>query len=356
MQIVFDLSSTQSGHKFRGIGFYTQRLYDNLKLLAKNDKSFDLVGFTGKVGVIMVSKNKNLYHFPAFSPFFFSFPLTLVNHAIITVHDLIPLQYPEKYPVGFKGKLRWQIQKYLLKYVKKIITDSQASKEAIISILGIKEDKIAVVYPAADKIFRKIEDEYLLNEIANKYHLPKFFLLYVGDLNWNKNVVRLAKIAIKNNLTLVVIGKQATNKNIDRSHPWNQELVKFQRLAYKNQNLIKCLGFVPTDDLVGIYNLATCFVYPSIAEGFGLPILEAMQCACPVITSDQSSTKEIAQDAALLINPLSNKKLEETILALVNDEHLRQQLAKQGLEQAKKFSWKKTAQQTLEVYKKVYGK
>lgn len=347
MKIGFDISSTKSGHKFRGIGFYTKNLASEIGKIP--NKSFDFIEFSdGKI-------KADLYHFPAFSPFFFSFPLNLINKSIITVHDLIPLQYKSHYPAGIRGSIVWQIQKYFLKKAKHIITDSNYSQKIISKITGIRKDKISVVYLAADSIFKPIQNKTLASQTEKKYNLPKKFVLYVGDMNWNKNICMLARVCVEFNIALVVVGKQAVEKNLDRNHPENQELVKFQDFAKNNSEYIKCLGFVESQDLVNLYNLATAYVCPSIAEGFGLPVLEAMQSGCPVLSSNRSSLPEIGGDAVLYFDPYIESELKQQLLRLYNDKELQKSLSEKVINRAKKFSWLRTAQETIKIYKLAYG-
>ncbi|MBU2051790.1 glycosyltransferase family 4 protein [Patescibacteria group bacterium] len=258
---------------------------------------------------------------------------------VITVHDLIPLKYPQAYPPGIRGRLTWWRQKNQLRQAAGIITDSQASKQDIIKFTGINEDKIFVVYLAVDEVFKPVK-------AVNKYSLPNKFALYVGDLNWNKNVVSLTKACISLKIPLVVVGRQAVVTDYDHSHPETSELVKFQRLAKKYPKRIIRLGTVPLRDLAAIYNLATVYVQPSRYEGFGLPVLEALSCGCPVLSSGAGSLPEITGKACL---HFSQKNLK----LVWQNADLRSKLTQAGLAQAKKFSWQKTVRQTVAVYEKI---
>jgi glycosyltransferase involved in cell wall biosynthesis len=342
MRVALDLNPL-TVHKGRGIGFYTQRLSTALVALAKQKKDFSLTTFKAKLPPV------DLIHLPGFT--LFSKPTKAPSlPLVITVHDLIPLDYPKHFPLGLKGKLIWYLQKKWLRLAKAIITDSKASKKSIIKHTGIDAKKIHVIYLAADKIFTTLNSQTRLKAIQKRYQLPDKFVLYVGDLNWNKNIIALSNSCLKLNLPLVVIGKQTFKDNYDRSHPENQDLRTFQSMAKTNPNQIIRIGFVPTSDLVAIYNLATIYAQPSRAEGFGLPILEAFACGCPVITSKFTSTEEIAGQAALLINPNKDKELSSALKKLWNNPALRTKLSKLGLKQAKLFTWEKTAQQTYAVY------
>jgi len=150
-----------------------------------------------------------------------------------------------------------------------------------------------------------------------------------------------------------MVGKALTNKDFDRSNPWNKDLVFAQERAEKNDN-IHLLGFVSQEDLVGLYNLATVFVLPSLYEGFGLPILEAMQSGCPVVTTKAGSLKEVAADAVYFVDPKDIDSIAKGIQEVFDNKKLQDQLREKGLTQAKKFSWEKTARETIAIYKKVY--
>jgi len=346
MRVALDISSTKSDHRFRGIGFYTLNLWEQLKKISASDNALELVTFNKQI------PTADIYHFPAFNPFFLSFPPTLINKSIVTIHDLIPIDYPQHFLPGFKGKLRWQIQKKMLKYFRAIITDSKSSARSIIRNTHVKENKIKTVYLAADAGFQKLKkNSKQINDTIARLKPPAKFILYTGDLNWNKNVMLLANTCVKLKIPLVVAGKQAINYEIDRKHPWNKQLVEFQDFADANRQLIIRYGFVDKDDLVSLYNLASCYIQPSIAEGFGLPILEAMACGCPVICSNTTSLPEIAGDSAIYFNPLDSNDLETKIKNTFQNFHGIDEHVKKGLLLSNKFSWEKTAIQTWQIYK-----
>lgn len=348
MKIAIQISSIQNNNKFRGIGFYTKNLISNLKKLENHSPigEFELITFSDQI------PQADLFHFPAFNPFQFSIPPKLIKKSIITIHDLIPLEYPRYFPTGIKADIIWQIQKHILKFSRHIITDSVFSQKSITKHTNISQKNITPIYLSADSAFKPISDKFKLEKIAKRFYLPNKFILYVGDHNWNKNVVLLAKTCIDLKLPLIAIGKQAVNNKIDKVHPWNQELVEFQKLSRENKELIKCLGFVETSDLVAIYNLATCFVCPSIAEGFGLPLLEAMSCGCPTLSSSKTSLPEIYGNSVLTFNPFSKKQLEENLKKIWLNSKLRKSLSQKEVNQAQKFNWTKTAKETLEIYSK----
>jgi glycosyltransferase involved in cell wall biosynthesis len=251
-----------------------------------------------------------------------------------------------------KGKLRLQIQKRLAKQSNAIITDSEASKKDIERIMNINTKKIHVIYLAAASEYVQVNDQVALNAVKKKYNLPDEFLLYVGDVTWNKNLVRLVNAVKKTSIPMVMVGKALASNDYNRENPWNKDLVIVQELCL-NDEQIKILGFVTTDDLVAIYNLATVFLMPSLYEGFGLPVLEAMQCGTPVITSDKGSLPEVAGNAAYIVDAYDENSIFEGIVTVVNNKNLQAEMKEKGFRQAKKFDWKMTAERTKEVYEEV---
>ncbi|MCX6816744.1 MAG: glycosyltransferase family 1 protein [Candidatus Beckwithbacteria bacterium] len=337
MKIGIDISCFNSASSFRGIGFYTRRLIAGLEKIP----SLQLIKFEKKAPSLA-----DLVHYPGFNPFHFSLPLINRFPYVITVHDLTPLKFPDQFPPGIKGKLRWLIQKNQLRSASAIVTDSQISKKDIVKFTGISADKVNVVYLAPDPVFKPIKP-------SNNFGLPGKFILYVGDVNFNKNLPFLAKTCLKLNFPLVVVGQQAVSHDFAKHHPENQALVRFQELAKANPHKIITLGFVKTDELVSVYNLATVYCQPSLAEGFGLPVLEAMACGCPVITSKDTSLAEISGSAAILINPANPSELAEALNNFWLNSALREKYRQLGLTQSAKFSWAATAHATLKVYEKI---
>ena len=346
MKIAIDVSPLQTGHRIRGIGFYVENLKASiLKYYPENDYIF-----FSKTSEI--PKDVDLVHYPYFDPFFITLPLIKKHRTVVTVHDLTPLVFPAHFPSGAKGKLKWQIQKNTLKKTDAIITDSESSKSDIAKYTGFPQNKIDTVYLAAGEEFHVLKPTAKSQELIAKYKLPEKFVLYVGDVTWNKNLPRLIKAINLTKIPLVMVGAALVNKNFDKNNPWNQDLLLTQELITNNPN-IKTLGFVPTEDLVVLYNLATIFTMPSLYEGFGLPILEAMQSGCPVITSKTGSLSEVAGKAAYYVDAKSIDNISRGISEVFESEKTQTKLTEIGLSQAKKFTWQKAAAQTIEAYKKV---
>jgi len=347
MKVAIDLTPLYSAHQFRGIGFYTKRLVEAMEEVApKKGVELEFVKSTDRLLFI----DADVIHFPYFSPFFLTLPRKRLVKSVVTIHDLIPIKYLEHYPPGIKGKLRWEVQKRRLKKIEAVITDSQYWREEIPELTGFPEEKIFVIPLAAGKEFKKIPERQTSN-IKHKYNLPDNFVLYVGDVNWNKNVKGLIR-AISNikhqasSLKLVLVGKAFKDRSLKEAQEILQLIKEFNLI-----NQTKILGYVPTEDLVAIYNLATVFCLPSFSEGFGLPALEAMACGCPVVAGKTSSLPEVCGEAAILVDPYDISEVAKGIKKAMEDK---EKLVERGIKQAAKFSWRKTASLTLEVYEKVY--
>ncbi len=342
------VSTHKLAHKIRGTGFYTKNL---INALATYHPENEYVMF--QQGNIPKRKI-DLFHYPYFDPFFLSLPFKKNGKTIITIHDLTPLVFPRLFPTGIKGKLKYTIQKKLAKKADAIITDSVSSKKDIERLMGIASGKVFSVPLAAGEHFKKMNiAKRQKEEFLQKYNLPEKFVLYVGDATPNKNLPRLIDAVEIAHVPLVLVGGAIAKKDIDLTHPWNKDIAYVQSLAEKNKD-IKILGFVPDDDLVLLYNLATVFVFPSLYEGFGLPVLEAATCGCPIITTKGGSVPEVIGDASVYIDPHNKQALAKEISSFFKDEKLRLEFSKKGIRQSEKFSWKITADNTTKIYEQVY--
>jgi len=354
MNIALDITplknSKSIAHRVRGTGFYIENLKSSLLQYFPNNK------YTFFTRGQKLPKDIDLIHYPYFEPFFLTLPVFSKYKIVVTVHDLTPLVFPKEFPKGVKGKVKWEIQKRALKRVDGIITDSVSSKNDIVKHVGISANKIYMVYLAVGEEFRRIKNqESRIKGIKEKYSLPDKFVLYVGDVTWNKNLPRLVKSIKRINLTLVMVGSALVQKDFDRLNPWNQDLLKVQKSVEFDKRIIR-LGFISQEDLVSLYNVAEVFAMPSIYEGFGLPILEAMSCGCPVITSKEGSLKEVAGDAAYYVNAYHVNSIASGINKVFSDQKLQEELSLKGLKQAEKFSWKKTAEDTVRAYERILEK
>jgi len=349
-KIAIDVSPLNDGNSQRGVGFYTRNLVSALQAEIKINPDYkhyqiDLITDISS----LKSEIYNLIHYPYFDPFKLTLPETDTPY-IVTCHDLIPREFKAHFPVGLKGELKWLIQKHRLQKAAYIICPSHSARFQIIDQLNYPHDHILTTYEAATPNFKKITDQKKLTLIKNKYHLPNKFVLFVGDINWNKNIPTLVKVCLKNKYPLVIAGSAAIKKV--PVHPWTQDILWLQSKALEHQSTkaLNLLGFVPDEDLPALYNLATLYCQPSFSEGFGLPLIEAMQSGTPICCSNASCLPEIVGDCAQFFDPYSQADLEKSLVGLWTNSALQKELSQAGLLRAKMFSWTKTAQESLAIY------
>lgn len=255
---------------------------------------------------------------------------------VISVMDLSYIHFPDLFKKKDLYKLtNWT--KYSCARARKIITISNSSKNDIIKFYKIPAEKIEVVYPGIKDI-RKSS----MNKIPSKYGIEGNFLLYIGTLQPRKNVARLIEalsLLKEKDLKLVIIGKKG----------WKYEEILEAPKKFNVENRVTFLDFVPDEDLPAFYSNAICYILPSLYEGFGLPVLEAMQHACPVLTSNISSLPEAGGDAALYFDPYKVEDIASKIEKVLRDEKLRDEMRKKGLIHIKNFSWEKSAKKVINI-------
>ena len=344
-KIAIDVSPLSNGNSIRGIGYYTKNLVEALQHEIKTNPDYSDFEISLIRNSSLEIRNYDLIHYPYFDPFFLTLPLTKTPF-IVTVHDLIPIQFKKLFPVGIKGYLKWLIQKYKLTKAKYILTISHTSKYIIHDILHYPKDKIFTTYLAADTSYKKITNQKLLQNIKTKYNLPNKFVLYLGDLNLNKNIPRLAKACQKIKTPLIIAGASAVKKAPE--HPWTIDINWVQNNQSK---YLKSIGHPPDEDLPVIFNLATIYCQPSWAEGFGLAITQAMQCGIPTCYGEHTATAEIAYYSGLSFDPYSIDDIAQKLKIILDNPKLRQELIIKGLARSKTFSWQLCAINTLAVYR-----
>lgn len=335
----------------RGVGVYTAELFSALK--NHNSRTIELLDLEQYKAT---QKKYDLFHFTYFDPFFLTLPFINRTKTIVTVHDLTPIVLASGFPKGIRGEIKWQIQKKLLSRMDGIITVSNCSKNDIIKFTGFPEEKIAVIYEAASEKYRVISNQTLLENFRKKYSLPKKFILYIGDINYNKNIINLLhafkKVAMKlKDVNLILVGKSFLG-NITEAVSIRKEI---NELSLNKQIIMP--GFVTQEDIISFYNLSSLYVQPSIYEGFGLPVLEAMSCGSLVVCGNNSSLSEISGNAATFTdveNPGDFAQAIINVMTLSSDK--KNELRRRGLQQAQKFSWNKAAAQTYAVYEKIISK
>jgi glycosyltransferase involved in cell wall biosynthesis len=274
-------------------------------------------------------------------------PLQLGCRSVVTFHDMTFFLTPHLH--GLAKRIFFPIAiRYSARQADALIAVSDNTRRDSIRILGISPDKIATTPLGVDPRFRPILKQDVLLRLRKKYNLPEKFLLFLGTIEPRKNLPTLlgAFSHLVNNgfsYDLAVVGQ------VGWMHEEVDNLVEKLDL---NQR-IHFTGYLPTEDLPAIYNLADAFIYPSVYEGFGIPPLEAMACGTPVITTKSSSMMEIVGDAGILVDPINEETLADAILTLSEDKELQGKFSKRGLQRAATFTWERTAHETLKIYERV---
>lgn len=290
----------------------------------------------------MKNNNVDLFHNPRNT----GFPLWGNIPGVVTVHDIIPHVLRKEYIRSWAEKCYYECSlRMAMSKSRHIITDSEFSKQEILKHYNVREEKISVIYIAAKSSFYKIHDESLLDRYRERFGIRRPFVLTIGGSEYRKNVISVARSfekRLSEQYDLIVIGGAWRHMDI--------------RPEFKNSKAIRFVSSISDEELNALYNLAEAFVFPSIYEGFGLPILEAMQCGTPVITANLTSLPEVAGEAVAYFNPYDLADIEEKMYSVLNSEGLKQECIERGFRQASLFSWEKCAKETLAIYKKCLGK
>ncbi len=372
MKIAIDARPINSKRK-QGLFKYTQRLIYELAEIDRDNEYFLLFNSLKKMPPLMPGPERNNFvkeviplpdrKFP-FKDFIFAkfclprvlnkykcdifhstysalnFPKNGVRY-ILTVHDLKSFRISDEY-------WKQDLKKYniALKNADKIIAVSESTKKDILDFCPIPSEKIKVIYEGVDEIYRKIEDEDMLTSVSKKYGINKKFFFALGQVP-RKNISRLieaySQFKYKNDFDLVIAG-------IGAGKPFCSTYFELVDRLSLNGN-VRFIGYIENiKDLVYLYNISECFVFPSLYEGFGLPVLEAMACGAPVITSNVSALPEVGRDAALYVNPYNVQDIASAMGKIVEDQGFKNRLIDKGFLRAREFSWKKMAEETLETY------
>jgi glycosyltransferase involved in cell wall biosynthesis len=281
-----------------------------------------------------------------------AYTMPLLSHlpVIVTIHDLSFFVYPQHHTEANYQFVTRNVHQ-AARRAGFIIADSESTKKDIMRFLHVPEERMEVIYLAAGDGFDEKRSPETIAQTKNKYGINKPYFLAVGSMEPRKNLAS-ALIAFKALKETKKIDYQFV---VAGGKGWKNEA--FYRLLKKlsiDEHLV-LTGYVPEEELPALYQGAEVFVYPSLYEGFGLPVLEAMSSGTPVITSNASSLPEVAGDAALLVNPMETFDLYRAMEALVMNPALKADFKEKGFKQSKKFTWEKTALETLEVYRKVFG-
>ena len=357
-----------------GVGIYSINVINNLSRLYSNDKIKKLTVFTPvraaldnsvctiKIpGLVKSSRYGKLAAFSRFiwNTFYYPYqvrdfdllvsPTThgsfISSNQVITIHDLISLRYK-----NISAHQRFYFKyflPFLISRAKLIIAVSETTKKDIVTFLKCPEEKIKVVFNGYDHTtYFAIEGN---RHVIERAYGVKKYLLAIGPTYPHKNFETLIQAykelddSVRIQFPLVIAGGK-------------KEYVNALKLLVKQLDLeinIRFIGYVPIDLMPALYREAEVFIFPSLYEGFGIPLLEAMACGCPVITSNTSSMPEVCGDAALYFDPLDRDALKKRIMNLTEDRKLWNEMRKRGLEQVKKFSWQRTAQQLKSVIENI---
>jgi len=292
-----------------------------------------------------IGKQKlDVYHSPAnVIPYNYNKP------SVVTIHDLAIYKESKWFPSGQKFSTRFLVPKSLKK-ASHIIAVSQATKRDIIRLFKIPAAKISVIYEnvMVDKLPTRSKDISALK----RYNLNEKYILFIGTLEPRKNLLRL--IQAYNQLIKAKPKFALYDLVLAGLRGWKSKNIFRLINKLKLENKVKYLEYVPHNFKIDLMNNATCFIFPSFYEGFGLPPLEAMSLGCPVIVSKTSSLPEVCGEAAVYVNPQRSESMVEALEKVLASKAKREAMIRKGLAQAKKFSWEKCAWETLRVYERVY--
>jgi glycosyltransferase involved in cell wall biosynthesis len=267
-------------------------------------------------------------------------PLLIPGPAVVTVHDLGYIYFPAAHPPFARRYLAWSTR-HSVRRATHVIADSLATAQDLAVHYGVPESKMTVVYPGVDETLSPVTAPDVLAAVRQKYGVPERYLLFIGTLQPRKNVARIVQAyqrwRAKNpdsDVALVLAGQQG----------W---LYDPQWTAGVNGVILP--GYIDDEDVSALYSGALALVFPTLHEGFGFPVLEAMRCGIPVITSTTSSLPEVAGDAALLVNARDTGDIADAIGRVVAYPALRSGLIARGFRQSAPFTWARAAEQTLRV-------
>lgn len=286
----------------------------------------------------------DLLHSPHYSR-----PLLLPCRSVVTVHDLTFFLLPEVH-LAYKRLFFRAMTRVAARRAQALIVPSQSTCTDLRRITRVAESRVHMVPYGIGPSFRPVRDPDRRRAIAERYGLPNEFLLYVGNLEPRKNLPRLleayARLPARQVVPpLVMAGTRG----------WKDSLLRKTMERLNLGRRVVTPGYIPQEDLPTVYSMATALVYPSLYEGFGLPVLEAMACGTPVITSNVSSMPEVAGDAALLVSPEDTETLAGALERMLGEPDLRAELSQRGLVRAREFTWRRAAESTLAVYRSVLG-
>ncbi|HZQ07442.1 MAG TPA: glycosyltransferase family 1 protein [Anaerolineae bacterium] len=273
----------------------------------------------------------------------FVLPPTRAKRKILTVHDLSFKRVPET----VVPNLKWYLEGAVPRAVQRadlILADSEATRKDLIELFHAPSERVRTLYSGCDPLFQRVTDARELTRVREQYQLQRPFILNVGTIEPRKNLTRLvqafAQLPPRGDLELVIAGGRG----------WMYDEIYAAPQKFGVSDAVRFLGFTPDADLPALYSLSEIFVYPSLYEGFGLPVLEAMTCGTAIVTANNSSLPEVAGDAALLVDARNTEALVSAMHCLLEDTDLRKRMQEKALARAKLFSWEKSARELREAF------
>ena len=326
--------------RFRNVEVWTKmaRLGENVEKL-----------WWEQVGLLQAARKEevDLLHCP-----YFAAPVAQLYPTVVTIHDVIPLVLAD-YRRRETSRIYTALVSFTSKKARAIITVSECSRRDIVRTLGIPAEKISVIGNAVHPGYYPINDSWLLAAVRERYNIAHKYVLYFGGFDLRKNVQRIIRsyaalpAALQDEYQLVIAG---------RLHLLGHPLYPDPRPLVRELGLgdrIIFTGQIREQDKAPLYSGAAVFVFPSLYEGFGMPVLEAMACGAPVVTSDSSALPEVVGDAGLLVNPYSQPAITEAMATVLEDPRRRAELGARARARSRDFSWRQVAEQTVNVYERV---
>lgn len=374
MKIAIDL--TQLPNQLTGVGFYMENLVKGLASV-DNDNEYYLFLKRSALSAFRVDNKRFKYiavpKYPfiirvlweqLILPIYLLFMRIDLLHSphyttplfgwwfkrVVTFHDMTFFLFPKMHQRWKVGYFRTMIR-LSARRADRIISVSNSTTRDIINKLRVPAVKIRTIQLAVSPEYKPGLDQHRIEAVKNKYGLPAEYILFVGTIEPRKNIIGLVRAyqalppAIKERFSLVIVGKKG----------WHYKELFAEIENSSDRNRIVFPGYIPEDDLPAVYNGAVLFVYPSFYEGFGIPVLEALSCGVPTITSNISSMPEVAVDAGLLVDPNNVEEVTRGIMLVLGEPDRAKKMVELGLKKAAAFSWQKCAQETLAIYKGLLG-
>jgi glycosyltransferase involved in cell wall biosynthesis len=348
-----------------GVGNYTLYLVENLVKINSNHQLFLFSNQSSNESFSFLQDSK-VFFIRGISPYLrykiwkeeidvvhgpnFKLPGKGTRGNLITIHDLalekFPLYGKKTFGSSFSS---WKTKKRALT-ADHIIAVSQNSLEDIVKLFGVSRDRVSAIYNGVDHSFFPDRNGEAFLKMREKYRIKKDqYILFTGTVEPRKNVETLLKAfsrskVLRKDFSLVLAGGTG----------WKNQSIQTSIQNEGIENELSFTGYVTKEELRVLYSFASCFVFPSVYEGFGMPLLEAMACGVPVVCSNTSSLPEVAGDAATMVDPFDDEGFSRAIEKIIKEKEFRMYLIRNGFKRVKSFSWEETARQTLQLYEKIY--